>query len=78
MNGNRSPLYWETCERIYINNIIEGKCNNFYHRISHAISRTLHFEEIDANFVRETWEYTEAQMNSQDLEKFGSAVYYNR
>ena len=63
---------------IEIKKVCEGKSLNFYHLISHGISRSLEFDELDPNFVRETWENIQSEMKDMDKNNFGSAVYYNR
>ena len=59
-------------------NLLKGICNNFYHLISGAITRSITFDEADSNFVLSTWDSVDSAMTYQDKRSFGSSIYYQR
>ena len=58
--------------------LLDGKCQNFYHMISGAMTRSITFGDTDPKFLLSTWDAIDASMSSQDKSMFGSAVAYQR
>ena len=58
--------------------LLEGKCQNFYHMISGAMTRSITFDAIDPSFVASTWEAIDTSMIDPDKKAFGSAICYQR
>ena len=58
--------------------LLEGKCQNFYHKISGAMTRSITFDEIDPSFLASTWDVIDASLIGPDKKAFGSAICYQR
>ena len=58
--------------------LMDGKCSNFYHLVSGAITRSITFGDKDPKFVLDTWNMIANVMNSEDKEMFGAPIFYQR
>ena len=59
-------------------NLLSGECQNFYHLISGAMTRSITFNESDPNFVMSSWNAVSSSMRKMDKSVFGSSASYQR